>query len=397
VNLEGIRVLDLADERGLVAGRLLADLGAEVVRVDGLSQGDPLDVSDDCEPNSMEWRVFGANRSRISHRPSEAERKELLSSFDAVILTGSPSELSARDLEPEALLAQFPRLIVACISPFGMLGARADWPATDLIVWASGGPLEPHRSQEGVPLRPSIPQAFLHAGADAAVGVLLAYLARQSSGRGQVVDVSAQSSLSTATLGRVLADVAGDPNARRQQRQLVGLDRSGSGAATSGDFKKWKALDGLVELHLAMGPASGRFTNNFIRWMVDEGAYPKNLPQWDWVKVPELIELGEFTDAHLEAVRATTRDFLASKTREQVRQAALERRLLCVGISEIEDVARDTHFQARHLVNVCGEPKTAIVEKWFHGTSGCSPTVRQGYPQLDGFDEDRDVTHGSSL
>jgi crotonobetainyl-CoA:carnitine CoA-transferase CaiB-like acyl-CoA transferase len=147
--LSDVRVLDLADESGAFCAALLCDLGAGMV-----TQGD------------------------------------LDSELDVVVLTGRSSDLAQRGLDPRALAERFPQLIVAVISPFGLTGPRAEWRSCDTVAQALGGMLFVNGQADEPPLRSLGPQAYHCAGLQAAIGVVLALLARRRSGRGQIVDVS---------------------------------------------------------------------------------------------------------------------------------------------------------------------------------------------------------------
>ena len=93
--------------------------------------------------------------------------------------------------------------------------------------------------------------------------------------------------MTQATLSRILATAVGDP----QGSALVAdeadgkIDQSGSGSGTAGT--KWHVLDGYIALHIALGPAAGRFTNNLFRWLHEEGACDAQLAAVDWSEVPE--------------------------------------------------------------------------------------------------------------
>ena len=67
-----------------------------------------------------------------------------------------------------------------------------------------------------------------------------------------------------------------------EQPARTRVDQSGSGSATAPSQKKWPCLDGTIEFHLGIGPATGRF----MRWMVDEGAAPPELLDIDWLTLP---------------------------------------------------------------------------------------------------------------
>ncbi|GAA2853166.1 CoA transferase [Streptosporangium fragile] len=362
--LEHIRVLDLTDERGLMCGRLLADLGADVVQVEpvgGSTARSAPPTAGDGPGRSMFWQVFAANKRGVAldldDETGLSALRRLARRADVFVTSMPPAWLRERGLDPDTLRASHPGLVYVAISAFGRSGPKAEYADSDLVVWAAGGPLDPHRDGDRPPLRISVPQAFLHASADAAAGALLAILQRGRSGLGQVVDVSAQASLGVATLARVLAHAVGDARPEWHRKPVARTDaagpdaartdQSGSGAATPNTLKKWRCKDGLVELHLSMGPAAGGFTNNLFGWLLSEGAVDERVASWDWRTMPDLIARGELTDADLDEARHAVREFLATRTKSEVLDAAIERRLLCMAIFDMADISAAPHLEQR--------------------------------------------------
>lgn len=357
--LEHLRVLDLTDERGLLCGRLLADLGADVVQVEpsegSSARGVPPLAEGPDGPLSMFWETFAAGKRGIAvdlqDRAALDELRGLAARADIVITSWPRQEVERLRLDPESLRRVRPDLVYTVISAFGWAGPKAAYADTDLVVWAAGGPLAPHRDGDLPPLRISAPQAYLHAGADAAAGALVAVLSRGTTGRGQVVDVSAQASVGVATLARVLATAVGDdyPEWQTTPGRPTGgrTDQSGSGAATPNSLKKWHCRDGMVELHLSMGPAAGAFTNNLFAWIAEEGELDESIAAWDWRTVPDRLVSGELSHDQLDEARAAVRAFLLTRTKEEVLQAAIERRLLCMAIFDMADLAASPHLADR--------------------------------------------------
>jgi crotonobetainyl-CoA:carnitine CoA-transferase CaiB-like acyl-CoA transferase len=350
--LPGYRVLDLTDERGMIAGRMLADLGADVIQVE-LPGGSSARRCPPLEPDggSLYFDAFAANKRGITadlDAPGgQLLIRQLAAAADILIESADPGQMAARSLDWADLLEVNPRLVYVSVTPFGRTGPKANYAESDLTVWAAGGPLDPHRDGVRPPVRISLPQAYLHAGADAAAGALLALHARHQTGRGQHVDVSAQASLGIATLGRVLAYAVGDSQPDWERTVNPRVDQSGSGSATAPSQKKWPCVDGTIEFHLGVGPAAGGFTGPFVRWMVDEGAAPAELLDIDWRTLPSRIEDGTFTREDMAKVRDTIAAFLATKTKREVLQAALARKLLCVPVYDTADVASSEQLAAR--------------------------------------------------
>ena len=352
--LDRYRVLDLTDERGLLAGRILSDLGADVVAVEppGGSTARACGPFQEADggPRSLLWDAYAAGKrgvtADLNAESGQALVRRLAASADFLIESAPPGHMAQAGLDWPQLRGLNPRLIYVSITPFGRTGPKAGYAATDLICWAAGGPLDPHRDELHGPVRISLPQAFLHAAADAAAGALIAHHARLRTGRGQHVDVSAQASLGIATLGRVLAHAVGDEHPE-WDKPAKRIDQSGSGTGTSPMLKKWACKDGLAELHLGVGPATGGFTNALFGWLADEGEPVAGFASMDWRQMPALARAGTFTDADMEQAREIIAAFLKRKTKAEILEAAIGRKLLCVPIYDTADVAGSAQLQAR--------------------------------------------------
>lgn len=366
--LAGCRVLDFSDARGLMAGRLLADLGADVVQVEPPQGSDARRREPRCgnDPASTSylWLAFAANKRGIvldlETPEGRGQALGLIDRADILIESRGPGRMEAYGLGWEQIKATFPRLVYVSITPFGRTGPKANYADSDLVMWAAGGPLDPHRDGTGVPLRPSVPQAYRQAAADAAAGALLALLARNRTGSGQLVDVAVQGALGTSTLGMVLAHAVGDVPRDRAGKPLDRIDQSGSGSGLPANMKKWKAADGLIEFHLGIGPAAGAFTGKFFRWMLDDGEPVERFAGLDWRQVPTMMERGQFTSANLEQARSAVARFLSGKTKRQVLDAAVERKLLAVPIYTTADLIHSDQLEQRGFYATLGEGDRAV-------------------------------------
>ncbi len=199
--LDGLRVLDLADEKGELCGRLLADLGADVVRLEppagALSRRLPPFAPDG--RTSLYFALRNANKRGITLDLATATGAALLERlavhFDVLVESHAPGFLARCGVAPEKLLADNPALVVTSITDFGQTGPYRDYAGTDLVGFAMGGLL--HRA--GAASRPPVvaPGALAYdsAGVTAAFATLLAYWQRLRTGRGQHVDVSVMESV----------------------------------------------------------------------------------------------------------------------------------------------------------------------------------------------------------
>jgi crotonobetainyl-CoA:carnitine CoA-transferase CaiB-like acyl-CoA transferase len=376
--LEGYRVLDLSDERGLLAGRLLADLGADVVQVEPPHGSSARQAAPRHATGSYLWDTFAANKRGIVADPATADGLHLLRRLvmraDFFIESSGAGVLSAVGLGWPELREINPGLVYGTLTAFGHEGPKSGYAESDLVVWAAGGPLQPNRDGERPPLRMSVEHSYLNAAADLAGGLLLAHHSRTRTGRGQLVDVAAQACLGLNTLARVLADSVHDPNP--EWAALVDptkrTDQSGSGTGTSSHLKKWPCRDGLVEFHLAMGAAVGGFTNSFFRWMRDEGACSEKVASWDWRTIPAQVAAGDFTDADMQEVRTATARFLGDKTKAEIMHAAIRYKLLCIGINDTADLARSEQLRSRRFFDTVGDGDRArtMPARWITGSVG---------------------------
>lgn len=364
--LDGYRVLDLTDERGLVTGRMLADLGADVVLLEppggsSARRTPPLVAGS----GSAYWEAFAAGRRGITLDLESAEgratARDLAARSDFVLTTAPLDTLRRWGLDADTLLALDPGLVHVHLSAFGADGPKAHYRDSDLVVCAAGGPLDPHRDEDRPPVRISSAQAFLHAGADAAGGALLAHLHRVRTGRGQAVQVSAQVSLGLATIGVAIAHAAGDDSVSMwQSASKRRIDLSGSGSATSPRRKKWICRDGLVEMHLGVGPGPGRAANALVGWLHGEGVVDDELLQLDWREVPRLLAEGTIADADVEAARAAVAAGLATRTKAQIAEAAVTHRVLAAAIHDVTDIVASPQLQARGLWVELGDGDRAV-------------------------------------
>ena len=326
--LDGLRVLDLTDDRGHLAGLLLAQLGAEVVLCeppDGhrtRHRGPYVDDVADPE-RSIEFLVY--NRGKRSVVISdEAQIAELAAHCDAVISCG------AFDVDLDALGAASPQLVTASITPFGETGPKAEWAATDLTVAASSGTMSLTGDRDRAPVRIGSPQTWHNAAVDTAGAVLMALHERQHSGLGQHVDTSAQQSFVDCTQFQMMAVLTGGEVPVRLP-----------GAVNLGGFLipwVYECADGYVTVTFLFGPMIAPFTSRILSWACEEGFCEPELRDKDWVDFGmAIVEGRESMDTFDRAIKALTA-FVATKTKAELLERALTDNLLIAPITTTADV-----------------------------------------------------------
>ncbi len=283
--LSSYRVIDCTDERGQLAGLVLAQLGADVVLVEppggSSARWCPPFAGDrrDADSSLWHWAYNRGKRSVIADLTTPAGRArldDLVADGDVLLWTGTPSEMP---FSYEHLAVVNPGLVVVVLSPFGLDGPKANWAGTDLIVSAAGCGVALVGDADRPPLRWGSPQAFLHGAADMAVAALVALAERRRSGRGQLVDVSAQASCLQSSFCYSLNDAWNWPLMRR----------SGDGI-DFGRFKlRWTypAADGDVSITFSFGEALAHFTENLFRWIWEEGGCDEATRDTPWIELSQ--------------------------------------------------------------------------------------------------------------
>jgi crotonobetainyl-CoA:carnitine CoA-transferase CaiB-like acyl-CoA transferase len=277
--LSGLRVIDLTTEMGVLAPRLFAGMGAEVIRIEPPG-GDPLRrIGASAEIDGAVQGVWWAQQMRgrssvevaLGTLGGNARFRELVASADFVI-ESRHAELDEFGLDYEDLAAENQHVVWVSITPFGRTGPRAHWKATDLIAMAAGGLLYLCGDRDRPPVRVTAEQGYAQAGVHAAEAAMLAHHARNRFGTGQLVDVSMQEAVSNA-LGnaRLYYVVDGIINER------VGGGRS---FGSTGMRLIYPSADG----HIAFWRDAGTYTL-LAQWIADEGLVDTIDPK-EWRMMP---------------------------------------------------------------------------------------------------------------
>ncbi len=346
--LEPYLVLDLSDERGQLAGQMLAQLGAEVVAVEppAGTRSRRLAPLTDAGESAVHLAYNRGKKSVVldiegsNHADIEAFR-HLVEAADVVIESADrPHDLCTY----EALSAINPSVVVASITAFGRTGPKAGWAATDLTAWAAGAPLMITGDDDRAPVRVGVPQAFAHASAEAAGAIIAALIERRGSRLGQHLDVSAQQASAQATQSMILAA----PN------DATAVTRSSGGLKVGPVFLRlvWPCKDGHVSITFLFGTALGPFSRSLMEWICEEGACDEATRDLDWIAYGAELFVNPEAVVQYERVKQIIEDFCLTKTKAELLEAALRRRLLIAPIASVEDVLNFDQLAARNYWDV---------------------------------------------
>jgi crotonobetainyl-CoA:carnitine CoA-transferase CaiB-like acyl-CoA transferase len=345
--LASYRVLDLTGEGGWFCGRVLADLGADVVKVEppggdpGRWHG-PFAGGRPHPERALPWLAYNANKRGVTLSLEHPRGRELFCALveraDFVVESFRPGYLEELGVGYPQLRDRNPRVVWVSITPFGCQGPRSGWQGPDLVVVATSGLMHLVGRPDRPPLRVSVPQAPLWGGLYAAAGALVAHHHRQRTGRGQHVDVSTQASLLSALANAPAYYSLLGVDLRRAGNFLVGRNVHGARLRAV-----YRCRDGYVNFILYSGEAGRESNAAMVRWMEECGALPESLRGRDWGAFDVVTAPPEEIEQLEEAIAA----FLAQRTKAEFAEESLRRGILGYPVADPRDIRGDPQLEAR--------------------------------------------------
>ncbi len=328
--LDGVRVLDLSRMvAGGVAGMLLADFGADVVKVEQPGTGDPLRQWT-AEGQPFWWKVYARNKRFITLNLKADEGRGLLlrvlPHFDVVMESFVPGTLERLRLGPEVLHAHHPDAVILRISGWGQTGPGAARPGFGTLIEAASGFAAMNGEPDGAPIVPGFPLADATSALYAVNAVMFALYHRDvHGGSGQVIDVSLFESL-FSLLGPLSAEYA----ALGQTRS-----RTGSRSRNAGPRGCYRTRDG--------------------GWIAVSGSTPKMAERLlsayglDAMLADPRFATNEARVTHGVELDAAIADAIAARTLGE-NVAIIDGHKLTAGpVYTVADIEQDPHWRARQL------------------------------------------------
>ncbi len=371
--LGDIRVLDLSDEKGVYCGKLMADLGADVLRLEPPG-GHPmrnLGPFVDDEPDtrkSLYWFHFNTSKRGISLNLENADGrklfKQLVETADVVLETYPPGYLEEIGLGYPALKILNPKLILTSITPFGQTGPFREFAGSDMVAQAMGGLMFLAGFPEDPPHKLGCSQAYHSASVQATVGTMIALYARELTDEGQQVDVSLQESVLMS-----LETAIQHYDMRKELRTRMSREDTpvpGIGLYT--------CRDGHIFAYVVAGFGAG--WDVIVDWMDSEGmAGDLRDPKWDdvWELISDFRALVALANdpprlmSRLEqfaAIHGLLKTFLQGKTKQQIFDEASERRVMMVPVQNAKDLVESTQLEALGFFNEVEHPELGRTFKY---------------------------------
>jgi crotonobetainyl-CoA:carnitine CoA-transferase CaiB-like acyl-CoA transferase len=379
--LSPYRVLDLTDERGEIAGMVLGDLGADVVKVEppGGSTArhrEPLLAAGPEAERSLQFLAYNRNKRSIALDLGESSDRDtllqLVAGADIVLESVPGSALADQGFGFEELRAANPRVVHVQISPFGIDGPAATWPASDLTIAALAGPIAVQGVPDRAPVRLSVPQVWRHTGVEAAVAALVGHARMRNTGEAQLVDVSAQCAM-TWTL-------------------LNGMDAA---AIQGHDFQRMGSLLQLGQLTLpivfecadgyVVAIPTGGMMAGIVEWLIEDGLVDESWAREEWIGYETRMLAGEPLAHGPEEVLGAISRLIRSRTKQELFERGLSLGATFAPVNTVADVLELRQLQERDfwLETTLPNGGTVRAPGAFAQLSATPLSVRRPAPSLD--------------
>ena len=354
--LSAYKVLDLTGELGFLTGKILGDLGADVIKVEPPG-GDPARMRGPFAgevphpERSLSWMAYNSSKRGVTLELASAKGRELLRravrKADFLIESFAPGHLERLELDYPRLRAINPGLIMVSITPFGQEGPYRDFHGGDLEIMALSGALSLAGEAGGTPVRVSQPQSMGWAGSEAAMGALIALYHRQATGQGQHVDLSAQcAAMSILAHAPMFWDLL-EINAGRAGAFMSGRNVHGAKMRVF-----WPVKDGWINFIIYGGVAGVKTNRGLLNWMEAKGGAPEALKNIDW----ERFEITQATQQEIDEIEGHIGTFFRGLSKAEYLAGVTEREMLGYPVSTVEDIYQDPQLEAREFWQEVGHP-----------------------------------------
>lgn len=345
--LAGYRVLDLTTPLGHLCGKILADLGADVIKIEPPA-GDagrfrsPFYSDNTGASQSLFWLAYNNNKRGITLNLESGDGQTILERLaeqaDFLLESFPPGYMDSLGIGYENLACANPKLVYTAITPFGQTGSYREFQGDDLEIMALSGVMSLTGHPGRTPLRISLSQSEAWASLYGAMGALTALRHRQESGRGQFVDVSAQAA---CVILCAHAPWFWDYNREIPSREgefMTGRTITGAKFRTV-----WPCRDGFLTFIIYGGPAGQRTNRALTEWMDSRGMAPEFMKQKNW----DQFDVATITQPEVDQMETVIGNFFADLTKQEFLKGGLQRGMLGYPISAATDILADDQLVSR--------------------------------------------------
>lgn len=351
--LGSYKVLDLTDEKGMLCGKFLASLGAEVIKIEppggDLARNLPPFMNDTPGPEmSLYYASQNTNKKSITlnieTEDGRAIFKKLVKDSDFVIESFTPGYMQKLGLGYSDLEAINPRIIMTSITPFGQDGPYSQYKSSDLMIMAMSGLMYLIGDPDGPPLRISLPQSYALGGAEGFGATMIAHLYRERTGEGQHVDVCIRDAFIKTTVSILPEYECNHRLMKRGGKYWV--------IRHTPNRMLWPCKDGHVTFRLHGGTFATATNQQLVKWMDEHNMATDFLLNLDWENL-DADQVGPEVYSQLEG---PTGEFFMKFTKKELFEGALARGIMLLPVTTIEEVANSPQLEFRNYWDEVEQP-----------------------------------------
>ena len=341
--LSGIRILDLTQfEAGTTCTQLLGWLGADVIKIEPPG-GEQSRRNRPEVPglDAMFFLVFNANKRSLTVDLKNPEGRALflrmVERADVVVENFAPGLMERLGLDYERLRATNPKIIVARIKGFGLSGPHHEYKSFDMIAQAMGGVMSVTGFPDREPVRCGAAIADTGTGVHTAAAILAAYVQRQRTGQGQLVEVSMQEVVANLLRGRYVDHYREAPPAQRRSNEIWGAVPAGVFPCAPGGPNDYA--------YIYVQPMNAEMWRQFVLGIGRE----------------DLLADPRFADAkaryqHREALEEITSAWTRTRGKQEVMAILGKAGVPCGAVQDTGEVLDDPHLNARGQIHTIDHP-----------------------------------------
>ena len=354
--LAGLRVLEMADEKGQFCGKLLGDLGADVVKIEppgGESTRRVGPFLDDIShpDRSLAFWYYNTSKRGITLNLETADGRDLFrrlaATADVVLESLPPGHLASLGLGYDALSANNPGLVACALTPFGQDGPWRDYLSSDLLHMAAGGEMASSGYDEldvpnAPPIAPGGGNAWHMGGHFAYMGIMAALVSRTMTGEGQFVDVSIHEACALTTESAIANYIyRGETLIRQTGRHH---------APAPGPRTQFLAKDGRYVTALVGGRLNPKFVLELADLMESFG-FPHDLRDAKYQDAKTIAASQDYI------INTLVANFISSQPADDLYHAAQDRGFTWASVRAPEDLLDDGHLQDRGFWKTVEHPE----------------------------------------
>ena len=342
-----LRALDLTNDQGFFCGRILADFGVDVIKIEPPG-GDPSRnigpfYQESIDPEkSLFWFAYNANKRGITLDITKNEGREIFKKLakraDIVIESFPVGYMQSIGLNYSDLCNINPKIIMVSITPFGSTGPYRHYNSCELVNMAMSGLMDLSGDPDRPPVMLSFSHACHHAGAQAAMATLAACYWCQESNKGQHIDIAIRDSIIQMIAQPIAHWVVNRVRIRRSGQYRIGW---GPGLVR----QIWPCKDGFVIFLLGGGATRAKTNKALTEWIESEWMASDFLKEMDW----DNFDMSTTTEKIVNNLEKDIGRFFLAHTKQELFEGGFKRHVDVYPVNDCRDIAEELQLKERNF------------------------------------------------